>query len=635
MDESPDRTSGTAPLRVLPEGRLQDILAAHQRWLQTRGREGGRANLAEVDLRRTNLQLAVLSEASLQGANLERALLEGARLQGADMQRALLRGAELSRASLQRANLQGADLFEANLEDAGLSEANLQAANLFVTNLRGVDLQRATLQRALLKEASMQGADLQGANLYGANLQGADLRGANLRRACLREAQLTDANLRGADLQEADLQGGNLHHAALQQANVRDADLTGVTGLLARQLAGADVAAARLPPTLQTFAGLASLRDLVKHARRLWLWLLLGCALAWLIIAATTDAMLLTNAPAALLPRLITPIPSNAWYIVMPLVFLGLYVYFHLYLQRLWEALADLPAVFPDGRPLDQAAYPWLLHGLVRAHVWRLRYNRPPLSRLQASLAILLAWWIVPLTLVLFWARYLPGHDWRVTVLHITALVAAIGFAILFQGLARTLLRGRAIRPYTHGAVALVLAFAIDVAFSFLSFGALTGVPPQLYTTSQPPELPAPPLKESHIRRLVPRLFALTGYSPFANLTEAEVSTRLTPRAGQEAEPLAAVVGARLQGRNLRYASAFRAFLVNADLRGADLFRADLRQADLRGARFDGAALHGANLVGANLTYATGLTKEQLATALTDATTRLPDFLGGVPSPYR
>jgi uncharacterized protein YjbI with pentapeptide repeats len=44
------------------------------------------------------------------------------------------------------------------------------------------------------------------------------------------------------------------------------------------------------------------------------------------------------------------------------------------------------------------------------------------------------------------------------------------------------------------------------------------------------------------------------------------------------------VRGAPLKGKNLRYARAFRAFFVNADLRGADLFRADLREADLRGA---------------------------------------------------
>ena len=46
---------------------------------------------------------------------------------------------------------------------------------------------------------------------------------------------------------------------------------------------------------------------------------------------------------------------------------LGFYAYLHLYLQRLWEALASLPSVFPDHRTLDQAAYPWLLNGMICA----------------------------------------------------------------------------------------------------------------------------------------------------------------------------------------------------------------------------------------------------------------------------
>ncbi len=57
------------------------------------------------------------------------------------------------------------------------------------------------------------------------------------------------------------------------------------------------------------------------------------------------------------------------FYLFAPFLLVGLYTYFHLYLQRLWESLADLPAIFPDGTPLDKKADPWLLIGLVRAHL--------------------------------------------------------------------------------------------------------------------------------------------------------------------------------------------------------------------------------------------------------------------------
>jgi hypothetical protein len=250
---------------------------------------------------------------------------------------------------------------------------------------------------------------------------------------------------------------------------------------------------------------------------------------------------------------------------------------------------------------------------------------------LQVGIAIILAWWVVPGTLLLFWVRYLVCHDWVVTTCHITLLVAAIGFAVLFQGLARTLLRSHVVGWYKHGAVALMLAFSIDVVLSFLSFGALTGIPPHLYTANQLQQRLVPNLGAADIRRLVPRLLALVDSSPFANLAEVDVSTRLAPLTGQGKEILMLVKGASLKDRSIRYANAFRAFLVNADLRGTDLLGADLRQADLRGARLDGAKLHGTNLQGADLTSATGLTREQLASAWIDATTHFPDYLGITP----
>jgi hypothetical protein len=66
-------------------GRLPALLAAHQHWVQTGGKEGKRADLAESALGRASLRLVVLSDANLQGADLKRAMLANARLQGADL----------------------------------------------------------------------------------------------------------------------------------------------------------------------------------------------------------------------------------------------------------------------------------------------------------------------------------------------------------------------------------------------------------------------------------------------------------------------------------------------------------------------------------------------------------------------
>lgn len=615
-----------SPLRSLPPESLQESLEAHQVWVRSRGSEGSRADLSEANLGRVNLRVGVLMEANLKGANLERAILEGARMQRAELQGASLRGADLQRVSLHQANLQGADLFEANLAESGLPEANLQAVNLLEANLQRANLQRANLQRAFMKGAMFQGADLQGSNMHGANLQEAGLAGADLRRAVLREANLTRANLRGADLHGTELQGCNFLDAHLQQAYLRDADLRDTTGLVVGQLGGADLAGAKLPQTLSAFEGVHTVREMTLQARRLLMIGLLGCLASWLCIGFTTDAMIVTNAPIALFPDLAVPVPSAIFYRVMPILLLGLFIYLHLHLQRLWEELAGLPAVFPDGRTLDRVVHPWLLNSQIRLYSSRLREQHVPLSRLQTAAGTLMAWWLIPLSLLLFWVRYLPRQHWGVTLLHIATLVIGLAFMVLFRNLARQTLRGGPVRRYRHGAAAVMTALLSNVLLSLISLGALTGVPPDLYRDQVASGASSPQLAETDMRRLVPFVLTLLGASPFADLVEVDVSRR--PAQSPDATALLELVhGAPLKQGNLRYARAQNAFLVNADLREAILLGADLRHADLRGARLDEADLRGAVLFGADLRHCTGLTLDQLAAALTDSTTRLPRSL--------
>ncbi len=81
----------------------------------------------------------------------------------------------------------------------------------------------------------------------------------------------------------------------------------------------------------------------------------------------------------------------------------------------------------------------------------------------------------------------------------------------------------------------------------------------------------------------------------------------------------------RPESGDLRLATLREADLSRTDLSGADLSGANLRGADLRGANLSGANLSGANLNGANLRGVGNLTEDQLADALSDETTTLPD----------
>ena len=81
--------------------------------------------------------------------------------------------------------------------------------------------------------------------------------------------------------------------------------------------------------------------------------------------------------------------------------------------------------------------------------------------------------------------------------------------------------------------------------------------------------------------------------------------------------------------RKYRYSQgeAKRLDLSGTDWRGATLRGAPLEGATLQGAHLEGADLTGSHLEGADLWEVTGLTREQLADAIIDEKTRLPDYL--------
>lgn len=467
---------------------------------------------------------------------------------------------------------------------------------------------RAVFRDSLGAISVLAGANLERADLNGANFTATDLTDTNFQRAELRRVSFHDATLRRTNFREADLQNANLEEAK---------------SLLSTQLAGADVAGAKLPHAIAEFEGLKPIAEATSNAQKLFIAILAGCVYTWLTIGTTTDAALLTNSASSPLPVIGTALPIVGFYLVAPIILAAIYFYFHLNMQRLWEGLADLPAVFPDGRPLDKVADPWLLNGLVRAHVFRLRSERPPLSRMQEWLSIVLAWWVVPITLFVLWARFLARHDWLGTGLHIFSLTVAIGFGWMSYRLARATLRGASRRPlvwaqawkdlrtYKRSSWAFWVC-VFGVIFYVISASAIEGVRPN-YQIGEEPNL-----GKYSLRRLVPRGLEAIGFSPFANFLEEDISTKPSNWSGDIKE-YPSVKPARLRAANIQYANAAGAFLVNADMRdahashaelgeanlwhanlvGADLSSATLRYADLSEANLNGALLSKANLDGA------------------------------------
>ena len=293
--------------------------------------------------------------------------------------------------------------------------------NLSKADLRGACIlprRYADNVNALFEGANLRDATIKESHL-GKSFIGTDLSRATWTGACLCNADLSEAVLVEANLSRADFTGANLSGANLKDACLRDANLENTYGLLAVALRGADVGNAKLPPAIAAFDALKTVEASSQNAAKVFILLLAACSYAWLTVATATDAGLLTNSGTSKWPIIQTEVPIVWFFWIAPLILLCIYVYLHVYLQRLWEVLSDLPAVFPDGRPLDKRTYPWLLNDLVRADFTRLRGSQPLLGCIQRVLSIFLAWWLMPLTLLVFWVRYLPKHSWLGTGFHV------------------------------------------------------------------------------------------------------------------------------------------------------------------------------------------------------------------------
>ena len=435
-------------------------------------------------------------------------------------------------------------------------------------------------------------ADLCGVNLSRADLTGVNLEGAFIQRANLIGADLSMANLRGASLVQSDLREANLLGTELRGANLMGANLYGAEGVWVGRLGGTNLFDAILPETIAEFDSSKAISDASKIARWFYFLLLaasLGCAA---LIGLTTDVRLVVDASAIPIAKLPKIISMTSFYMGAPLVLFILYLRFHFLLLRLWGSMAGLPAVFKDGQTLEKDG-PWYLMGLVRRHFRWMREGRSPFWVLETVVATALAYWVVPAALFMFWLRYLVRQDFRGTLLHAFLLTLSVAAATCVPTIvARVLQPGDLLRQKSKNLLRLSFATArvaliTGCALLVFSLGVNRGLPSDRNVATQH--------SPTSVLRWASEAMQSIGYRPYAELTEATLSGP-PPHGNWSEEALAAVPGAKLNEMNLRFARAYKAYLVNAKLWRANLEGAYLSEADMRGANLREAVLQDAIL---------------------------------------
>lgn len=424
------------------------------------------------------------------------------------------------------------------------------------------------------------------------------LTGTSLRGASLEDVNLQEADLRGADLQDVNFRGANLAHAAFRGADLRGAILVGTRGLMDDRLVGTDLRKAELPEGIGEFQALTDVPGIAKHARNVFVILMVACAISWLTILQTTDVALLTNSSVTPLPFIQVEIPVTRFFLWASALLFLLYCYFHMYLRDYWMKLGSLPAFFPDGRALNECADLWILSPLVLSRVPLLKRQRTAHSARSLLFSVFAVWWLVPLTVIWFWLRHLPLRNWDVTLFQVVlaAFLAAFGVVSYSWAVHALQPRERDLQPPAEQGVLGHLKeqllpsrspnlLCLTLVFMFC-----------FWDVSCRLRWVGPEWRDS--RALSWAVLDLNG----ARLSVPSTEYGKWLRNGGKGKP--PVQGAVLEHLNLQGAHAMRAFLVNADLTHCGLSYANLSMANLQGADLVGARLKGALLLTANFSQA-------------------------------
>ena len=211
---------------------------------------------------------------------------------------------------------------------------------------------------------------------------------------------------------------------------------------------------------------------LISISRGAWLGLLFYLAFIGVTLLGVEDADFFLTERQTALPLIGVSVPTNLFFAIAPALAAMLATYLHLYLVKLWEALAEAP--LPEVDPsLADRIQPWELADFALSFRKGARtVETRPLGFLAWVVSLTLAFAATPAVLAAFWWRSMPKHDEVLTVVFcgVPLSFAIYGAVASFLRL-RRIMRGddaplfRGLRSRT----AWGIAFASLAAFGWLT----------------------------------------------------------------------------------------------------------------------------------------------------------------------
>lgn len=161
-----------------------------------------------------------------------------------------------------------------------------------------------------------------------------------------------------------------------------------------------------------------------QHARMVYYLYLSFITYSAVTVFSTTDRQLALKGDKAELPILDISVPLDGFFIVAPLIAIGLFVYFMLYLYRLNSLVDELTEVSPSHNKRD--LYPWMIN-IAREP------EKGIIGILQKLFVGLTLWFTLPITLFIFVSKFVKKHEGFLSYLIVLLAFASIFIVFWFR----------------------------------------------------------------------------------------------------------------------------------------------------------------------------------------------------------
>ncbi|MBP7241780.1 hypothetical protein [Amaricoccus sp.] len=170
------------------------------------------------------------------------------------------------------------------------------------------------------------------------------------------------------------------------------------------------------PPPSPDLARIARINEVSAMARASWIAMLGYFAFVFVTLLGVEDADFFVPSRQTQLPLVNVAIPTASFFWFAPALGAALYVYLHIVLLKLWDAIADVERPRVDGHPVGDLINPWL------ANDWALGLRggdytpARPLRILGKYATFCLVWLAGGLVLFCAWWWSMPAHDELLTL---------------------------------------------------------------------------------------------------------------------------------------------------------------------------------------------------------------------------